>query len=73
MNGIPLIKESVQYAFANYPNLAPYVRQHAQEMSEAVMRQHIDLYVNDFSIELGTDGHKAVESLLGVYQNIHSK
>lgn len=37
------------------------------------MRQHIDLYVNDFSIELGKDGHKAVQSLLGVYQNIHSK
>lgn len=68
-----LIKASVQYAFANYPNLAPYVREHAQEMSEAVMRQHIDLYVNDFSIELGADGHKAVQSLLGVYQNIHSK
>lgn len=67
-----LIKQSVQFAFANYPNLAPYVHQHAQEMSEAVMRQHIDLYVNNFSIELGEDGHKAVASLLDVYQNIHS-
>lgn len=67
-----LIKASVQFAFANYPNLAPYVREHAQEMNEAVMRQHIDLYVNNYSIELGVDGHKAVQSLLGVYQNIHS-
>lgn len=67
-----LIKQSVQFAFANYPNLASYVHQHAQEMSEAVMRQHIDLYVNDFSIELGVDGHKAVASLLEVYQQLHN-
>lgn len=67
-----LIKQSVQFAFANYPNLAPYVHQHAQEMSEAVMRQHIDLYVNNFSIELGEDGHKAVASLLEVYQQLHN-
>lgn len=65
------IKASVQYAFANYPTLAPYVKQHAQEMSEAVMRQHIDLYVNDFSIGLGADGHKAVNALCKVYQDIH--
>lgn len=65
------IKASVQYAFTNYPTLAPYVKQHAQEMSEAVMRQHIDLYVNDFSIGLGADGHKAVNALCKVYQNIH--
>lgn len=64
------INASVQFAFAHYPNLAPYVRQHAQEMSEAVMRQHIDLYVNQFSIELGTAGHKAITSLLKVYQQL---
>jgi len=67
-----LIKQSVEYAFANYPTLAPYVRQHAQEMSEAVMRQHIDLYVNNFSIGLGADGHKAVDALCQVYQSIHT-
>lgn len=65
------IKASVAYAFANYPSLAPYVREHAQEMSEAVMRQHIDLYVNDFSIGLGADGHRAVNALCKVYQDLH--
>lgn len=65
------IKASVEYAFANYPLLAPYVREHAQEMSEAVMRQHIDLYVNNFSVGLGADGHKAVNALCKVYQNQH--
>ena len=66
-----LIKQSVEYAFKHhYENLSDYVRSHAQEMSEHVMRQHIDLYVNDYSIELGTGGKKAVEKLLDVYQQM---
>ncbi len=68
-----LIKQSVEYAFKNYPSLAPYVHQHAQEMSEHVMRQHIDLYVNDFSIGLGVDGHKAVDALCQVYHKLPTK
>ena len=58
-----LIKQSIEYAFANYPTVAPYVIEHAQEMSEEVMRQHINLYVNNFSLDLGTEGHAAVEKL----------
>jgi 1,4-dihydroxy-6-naphthoate synthase len=41
----------------------PYVRQHAQEMSEDVMYRHIDLYVNGYSLDLGDDGKRAVETL----------
>jgi 1,4-dihydroxy-6-naphthoate synthase len=41
----------------------PFVREHAQEMSEDVMYKHIDLYVNDYSIDLGADGRRAVELL----------
>lgn len=62
-----LIKKSIEYAFAHYPLVTDYVKQHSQEMSEAVMRQHIDLYVNDFSLELGDKGKQAVEKLLEVY------
>jgi 1,4-dihydroxy-6-naphthoate synthase len=40
-------------------------------MSEAVMRQHINLYVNDFSKQLGTEGEKAVVAMLKVYQQLH--
>ncbi|MGX5820477.1 1,4-dihydroxy-6-naphthoate synthase [Chitinophaga lutea] len=58
-----LIHRSLQQAFDAYPTLPPYVREHAQEMDEAVMRQHIDLYVNHFSLNLGEEGHKAVERL----------
>jgi len=61
-----LIRKSVLYAQSNYPVLAGYVKQHSQEMEESVMRQHIDLYVNDYSLGLGDEGRKAVEVLLGV-------
>lgn len=61
-----LIKKSIQYAFDNHPNIAAFVREHAQEMSEEVMQQHIDLYVNNYSLDLGENGRKAIEVLLGL-------
>jgi len=66
-----LIKKSVEYAYAQYPRLTDFIRQHAQAMSEEVMRQHIDLYVNNYSIDLGENGKKAVVKLLEVYQQLH--
>ena len=61
-----LIKKSIEFAFANYPLITDYVKQHSQEMSEDVMRQHIELYVNNFSIDLGDEGKQAVKTLYGV-------
>ena len=58
------VRRSVEYAFAHPQVSLPFVRQHAQEMSEEVMYRHIDLYVNDYSIDLGVDGRRAVELLL---------
>jgi 1,4-dihydroxy-6-naphthoate synthase len=58
-----LVRRSVEYAFAHRSVSLPYVREHAQEMSEQVMYQHIDLYVNDYSVDLGPDGRRAVELL----------
>lgn len=55
-----LIHQSLEYAFAQYPMVTNYVRCHAQEMSEDVMRQHIDLYVNHHSLNLGDTGRQAV-------------
>lgn len=62
-----LIKKSIEYAFNNYPQLNDYIRNNAQEMSEDVMRKHIDLYVNDYSINLGDEGKKTIKKLLEVY------
>jgi len=66
-----IIRKSVEYAFNNYPLITNYVRCHAQEMNEDVMRQHIDLYVNNYSIDLGDEGKNAVDQLLKVYQEIN--
>jgi len=56
-----LIKNSVEFAFANPESSMPYVKEHAQAMSEEVMKKHIALYVNDFSIDLGKTGTDAVK------------
>jgi len=62
-----MIKQSIKYAFKNYPSLPWYVKLHSQEMEETVMRQHIDLYVNNFSVDLGEAGKKAVNAFLEIY------
>jgi 1,4-dihydroxy-6-naphthoate synthase len=68
-----LIKESVEYAFKNsYDTLPEFVKCHSQEMSEQVMRQHIDLYVNDFSIDMGTKGTNAIAALEKVYSSFNA-
>ena len=68
-----LIKESVEYAFKNsYETLPEFVKCHSQEMSEQVMRQHIDLYVNDFSIDMGTVGANAIAALEKVYSSFNA-
>jgi 1,4-dihydroxy-6-naphthoate synthase len=58
-----VLRRSVEYAFAHRRASLSFVREHAQEMSEEVMYKHIDLYVNDYSIDLGADGRRAVELL----------
>jgi 1,4-dihydroxy-6-naphthoate synthase len=67
-----LIRDSVAFAEAYYPDLSDYVVRHSQEMQESVMRQHIDLYVNQFSLSLGEEGRRAVDVLLKVYETMHS-
>jgi len=42
----------------------PYIRKHSQEMEPEVVRRHIELYVNDFSMDLGSQGWTAIETLL---------
>ena len=61
-----LIRKSIEFAFINYPVISDYVKQHSQEMDEEVMRKHIELYVNDFSVDLGNEGKKAIETLYKV-------
>ena len=58
-----VLRRSVEYAFAHRDASLPFVRKHAQEMSDEVMYRHIDLYVNDYSVSLGAEGRRAVELL----------
>lgn len=66
-----LIRKSVEYAYANPESCMDYVKAHAQEMSEEVMKKHIALYVNDFSIDLGEKGINAVELLFVKAQELN--
>ena len=68
-----LIKKSLEYEFASYPLVTDYVKQHSQEMSGDVMLQHIDLYVNNYSLDLGEEGKKAIEVLYQVFINQQMK
>jgi 1,4-dihydroxy-6-naphthoate synthase len=68
-----LIRKSLEHAFEHYPAITPYVQKYSQEMDEAVMRQHIDLYVNNYSLDLGEEGRAAIENLHTVFLEIHDK
>ncbi|UAY50737.1 1,4-dihydroxy-6-naphthoate synthase [Ferruginibacter albus] len=68
-----LIRKSIEFAYSNYPELNDYIRKHSQEMSEDVMRKHIDLYVNNFSIDLGAEGRSAIEKLIEVFKQTNNR
>jgi 1,4-dihydroxy-6-naphthoate synthase len=57
-----LLRKSIEFAFANPKSSADFVRKHAQEMSEEVQNKHIALYVNEFTIDLGEKGKKAIKT-----------
>jgi 1,4-dihydroxy-6-naphthoate synthase len=59
-----LIAESIAFARGNYPQLSDFVIANAQEMNERVMRNHIDLYVNDYSMSLNESGRQAIRIFL---------
>ncbi|HEX6192599.1 MAG TPA: 1,4-dihydroxy-6-naphthoate synthase, partial [Chitinophagaceae bacterium] len=67
-----LIVKSLQHAFAQYPQVSDYVKSHSQSMSEEVMRKHIDLYVNDYSLSLGKVGKKAILTMYATYEEFNS-
>jgi len=58
-----VLRQSVEFAFANPESSMEFVKQHSQSMSEEVMKKHIDLYVNKYSIDLGDVGRNAVNVL----------
>lgn len=61
-----LLAQSVGYAFAHPAESRAFVKQHAQEMEDEVIDKHIALFVNDFTLSLGEEGRRAVETLTGL-------
>ena len=59
-----LLRRSIEYAFANPMVSREFIKQHAQELEDAVIDSHIALFVNDYSLSLGYEGRRAVETLL---------
>jgi 1,4-dihydroxy-6-naphthoate synthase len=58
------VRSSVEHARADPEAALGYVREHSQEMDPAVCRAHIDLYVNDFTVDYGDEGAAAIRQLL---------
>lgn len=61
-----LVKKSVEYAFENPKSGIEFIREHAQAMEEEVMYKHIELYVNQYSVDLGIEGRKAIDTLFDI-------
>jgi len=61
-----VLKRSVEFAFKNPDASHDFIHQHAQELNNEVTKKHINLYVNDYTIDLGTQGKKAVETMFSL-------
>jgi len=57
------LKSSIQSAFADPASTTEYIKQHAQELDDDVIRRHIKTYVNEFSLDLGDEGRAAINKL----------
>lgn len=63
-----MLKKSIEYAFKNPESPLNYMKEHSQEMDEHVMMQHVELYVNKYSIDLGIEGKKSISQLFNIAQ-----
>lgn len=71
-----VLRKSIEYAFQNPESSKEYVKTHAQETDNTVIQQHIDLYVNSYSIDVGKKGKEAIKYMLQIAektQNITDK
>jgi 1,4-dihydroxy-6-naphthoate synthase len=66
-----LVRESIGYAYKNPESPLKFMKQYAQEMDEDIMRKHIELYVNNYSFDLGETGKKAIQALYHEAKIIH--
>ncbi len=58
------VRKSLQHAYKDPLGCLPYVRQYSQELDDKVVQDHIGLYVNDYSLDLGVEGTQAIDNFL---------
>jgi 1,4-dihydroxy-6-naphthoate synthase len=59
-----MIRASLRYAYEHRDEARDYIAEHAQEMEPAIIRQHIDTFVNEYTMDLGTEGQQAIRYLV---------
>lgn len=65
------IRESIKYAFSHPGEPWEYIKAHAQEMDETIIKEHISLYVNSYSLSLGVEGENAIRQLFQLARQNH--
>lgn len=63
-----VLRKSIEYAFENPESALGYMKEHSQEMEKEVMMQHVELYVNKYSIDLGVEGKVAITQMFNLAQ-----
>lgn len=58
-----LLEASIRYAMTHYDEVLPYMKHHAQELDNEVIKKHVEMFVNDYSLQLGELGEKAIHTM----------
>jgi len=61
-----ILKKSIEYAYTDLYSTFDFVRKYAREMESDVLHSHIEMYVNEFTVDLGIEGRYAVEKLFSM-------
>ncbi len=59
-----VLKKSILFAMNNPESGIDFIKENSNEMATEVIKKHIELYVNDFTVDLGKEGKRAVEMLI---------
>ena len=66
-----IMKRSVEYALNDPTSSSDFVRAHSQEMDDQVLKSHIEMYVNEFTVDLGDEGKNAIKTLFEMAQKLN--
>ena len=63
------IVKSIEYAWRNIDEVSDFCKYHAQEIDKKVIMEHIRLYVNNYTLNIGEDGKSAIRMLFTTHQD----